>query len=82
MKEPTLPSGKSERKRVNLSLPPELNEQLVALAAVEGKKPAKFAREILADYFSKRADEIAEAQRAGATYQKTINDIRRASTPA
>lgn len=76
----SLPLNKPTRKRVNLSLTPDLYCELVALSAVKGKEPAKFAREILADYFSKHAEEISEAKKAGEAYQKNIAEIRRMSS--
>ena len=75
MEQTPLPIKKT-RKRVNLSLTPELYGQLAALSAVKGKEPAKFAREILSDYFAKHAEEIRAAQTAGETYQQTIAEIR------
>lgn len=61
-----------ENKRVMLSIPADSYEKLAALAQVEGKQPAKLARQILTEYLDNRKDDVAAAVQFVNDYQKSL----------
>lgn len=66
----------TEKKRTALALPTELYRRLAALATVEGKPTATFAREIIAEYLDSRAADVEEALKFVAGYQDSLKAFR------
>ena len=63
-------------RRVVLSLTPDQQARLYALASIEGTPAAVCARDIVERYMDTRADEIEAALQANDAFQKSLNQIR------
>lgn len=70
----------AERKRVALSVPPELNQKLSALAAVRGCATSVLTRQILTEYLEKHEDEVKEATELVSKYRASIEEYRAGKT--